>query len=447
MNGSIEFPLFLGVCERALVRGDGFMQELYGVGDVLPFAYFPQGLQGIHLLIAFHRDCINQAMKITLRNMKRPELTAWYKLETVVLPGPQQVTVTGLKHPYSNVRESPDKPAKESIPIAPLLTRPDFLYKLMCIPCPLLMVMEPTDVDVMISIGEIEKKIGTFRCEFVETPAISEEERAAIMSRPGALRGFKLILGCKTCREQQVFFLLLDPNGPVPEEFRNDRPLNNAPDEWVCKCGQNKASLVYAKKGLHEIFRTTSLKGERYNLEYKPLYQRGALAAIIQEYQRIIREHADSEEIVQKFLEEKQVLWNFLAPIRIWKKPLILSKYKADFAILNRNRILYFVEIEKPATKIAKRGGGLHSELQAGFDQIRDWRKEVLDRREAVLDGLGLKQGEVHAIKFIVVAGMAAKTPPRDLEKLRSMTSDADIFCFDELASFLHSTETALLNI
>lgn len=161
-------------------------------------------------------------------------------------------------------------------------------------------------------------------------------------------------------------------------------------------------------------------------------------------------EHADDEEIVQKFLEEKekQVLWNFLAPSRIWKKPPILVKYKADFAILSRNRILYFIELEKPATKLAKSRGGLHSELQVGLDQIREWKKEVKDRREAVLYGLGLKQEEVHDIKFILVAGMAANTPIEDLAILRSMNSDADsIFCFDELASFLHSTETALLNI
>lgn len=233
MNDSTGPPLFLGVCERALVRGEGFMQDLYGVGDILPFAYFPQKLQGIYLLMAFHRDNINQEMKITVRNINCPELTAWSKLETMSLLGPEQVKVTGFKQPYKNVGELSNE--KESIPSAPLLTRKDFLYKMMCIPCPPLIVMEPTDVDVVISIGETEKKIGTFRCEFVETPAISEEERAAIMSRPGASVGFKLILGCKNCGEQKGFFLLLDPNGPVPGDFKNDQPLINSPDEWVCK--------------------------------------------------------------------------------------------------------------------------------------------------------------------------------------------------------------------
>ena len=446
MNDSTGIPLFLGVCERALVRGDGVMQDLYGFGDMLPLAFFPQRLQGVYLVIAFHRDNMNREVKITLRDKIRPEQTASQNIETHVGPIQKQISVTGFRQPYQIIKELPNK--NESSSSTPLLTRQDFIYKTFCIPCPALIVMEPTDIDILMNIGETENKIGTFRCEFVETPAISEEERTAIMSRPGAQRSFKLVIGCTKCGEQQGYFLMINPDEPVPEGFENDTPLLDAPDEWVCKCGQTKAPLIYAKRGLHEVFRTASLKGGRYNLEYKPLYQRGALGAIVQEYQRVIREHADSEETIQKFLEEKQVLWNFLAPERIWKKPLILSKYKTDFTILNRNRILYFIELEKPATRLIKKGGGLHSELQAGLDQIRDWKKEVEDRREAVLNGLELKQEDVHAIKFILVAGMAAKTPLKGLEKLRGMKSDADsIFCFDELASFLHSTETALLNI
>jgi hypothetical protein len=447
MGESSKLPLFLGVCERALIRGDGVMQDLYGFGDMLPLAFFPQNLQGVYLVIALHRDNINSEVKITLKSKTRPEVTAWRNLTPYTGAVLKPPSVIGYKQPYQVIKETSNK--NESGAITPLLTRSDFIYKTFCIPCPPLIVMEPTDIDVLVNLGSTENKIGTFRCEFVETPTISEEERTAIMSRLSASAGIKLILGCKNCGETKGFYILLNPNGPVPEDFKNDMPLMNASDEWNCRCGQSKASLVYAKRGLHEVFRISSLKGGHDNLEYKPLYQRGALAAIAQEYQHLIMEHTDDEEIVQKFLEDKQILWNFLAPKRIWKKPPILSKYKADFAILNPHRILYFVEIETPSTKLSKkRGGGLHSELQAGLDQIRDWKKEVSDRREAVLDGLGLKQQDVHDVKFILIAGMAAKTPTEDLAKLRSMSSDADsIFCFDDLASFLYSTEVVLLNI
>lgn len=76
-----------------------------------------------------------------------------------------------------------------------------------------------------------------------------------------------------------------------------------------------------------------------------------------------------------------------------------------------------------------------------GKSQIRDWKIEIDKRREAVLSGLGLEQKDVHDIRYIVVAGLASKTGASGMEKIRKMNTDADfIFCFDELASFLHST-------
>ena len=143
------------------------------------------------------------------------------------------------------------------------------------------------------------------------------------------------------------------------------------------------------------------------------------------------------------------IFWNFLAPHRIWIKPPILTKYKADFAVLSRMRVLYFIEIEKPNTTLIKKSdGGIHSKLNTALTQVRSWRLEIEKRREAVLDALHLTQKDVHDIKFIVIAGMAIKTSTVELEILRKMKTDADfIFCFDELASFLHSTGTALLNL
>ena len=99
-------------------------------------------------------------------------------------------------------------------------------------------------------------------------------------------------------------------------------------------------------------------------------------------------------------------------------------------------------------TTLIKTDGGVHHELQNGLDQIRNWKIEIDKRREAVLSGINLEQNEVHEIKFIVIAGLANKTGTSGMEKIRKMKTDADfIFCYDELASFLHSTETALAGL
>ena len=196
------------------------------------------------------------------------------------------------------------------------------------------------------------------------------------------------------------------------------------------------------------MFRQMGPAQKQKELGFVPLYQKGAIAAVLSSYQRILTESNDDEEAVQKFIGDNPILWNFLAPINIWKKPPILTKYNADFALLTRRNILYFVEIEKPRTKLVKSDGGIHSELQSGLDQIRDWRIEVDKRREAVLAGLELTQQQVHDIRYILIAGMANKTPTLGLEKVRKMSTDTEsIFCFDELASFLHCIETSLLNL
>lgn len=113
--------------------------------------------------------------------------------------------------------------------------------------------------------------------------------------------------------------------------------------------------------------------------------------------------------------------------------------YKADFGILTSTRTLYLVEIEKPQTTLVKKNGGIHSELQAGFDQIRSWNVIVQDHRTALLDELQLRSDEVHDVKFMLVAGLSSNTSREGMSMLRRTSlHDVAFYCFDELAAFLH---------
>jgi hypothetical protein len=126
-------------------------------------------------------------------------------------------------------------------------------------------------------------------------------------------------------------------------------------------------------------------------------------------------------------------------------KPPILTKCNADFAILSRSKVLWLIEIEKPQTKLTKADGGIHSELQTGLNQIRDWRVAVQDHRAAFLHGLGLSSDEVDDVRYMLIAGCASRTNAIHLTTLRrNPLSPAEFYCFDELASFLHATECSL---
>lgn len=99
------------------------------------------------------------------------------------------------------------------------------------------------------------------------------------------------------------------------------------------------------------------------------------------------------------------MLWAFLLPKKILHEPSVLTKKKADFRILSTQGIFYLIEIEKPQTQLIKRDGGFHAELQKGIDQVRDWSIVVGDHRNALLSELGLSQGVVREIRYILVAG------------------------------------------
>jgi hypothetical protein len=153
-------------------------------------------------------------------------------------------------------------------------------------------------------------------------------------------------------------------------------------------------------------------------------------------YERLLQEHPP-EEKVQKFLEEYPVLWSFLSPQRILYKPCVLTRFGADFAILNTSRILFIIEIEKPETRLATNRGGVSAELQRGLDQIRDWRVVAGNYRHAVLAELGFYD-EVDDIRYVLIAGMARQTSRAGLLKLRrNPPAEALLYCFDELGTFL----------
>jgi len=441
-----DIPIFLGVCHKAHYRFNGLVQDLYGVTDYLMVPFFPSTLEGLHLLFAWPNALLGHKEPLwvivrergTGRKAKNEMITYFKPIEETPMLVDPSVGIQPHKQNY-------DKKQYES---ALLAFSQENSTKMIPVPCPHLYLSKPVDIDIFVKIGETEHKVGFFTCRFINPAPMTEQERAAIMSRPDALKVIVIRLTCKSCKDNICFHLALDGKSQPRDTHSESIPILEATKEWMCKCGQQKIPLCYLKQGMHHLFRTLSSR-EPKQLSFIPMYEVSSVSAILANYQKLLIEHEDGEEeIFQKYIEENPMIWNFLAPIRIWKKPLILTKYKADFAILDRMNVLYFVEIEKPKTTLIKKAGGVHAQLQAGVDQIRDWRIEIDKRREAVLSSLELEQKDVHDIRYIIVAGLAQKTGTVGMEKVRKMKTDADfIFCFDELASFLHSTKMALIEL
>ena len=446
MENISKIPIFLGTCNSALVRGDGVSQDFYGVGSIILLPFYPQNLKGIFLLIGLPLNNTPKNMDIIIINRNKPEQKAWINGITFQYESVEGfVQAGGYSKPYFKEYGENKCTEIKGIMGRRLLIDNRDCYSLITIPCPPLFVTEPTEIDVVCKIEGIEYIIGRFDCVFCPTPEISEEEKQAIMSRPGARDTLIIVLSCTKCNDKVRFYLSLK-DSTASHNIKDAIPIKEAGENWICKCQATKTPLLYFKKGMHELFRRMSLLNKE-EITAVPMYTKGAIAAILQEYHNLLERNADSEEAIQKYLEDTPILWNFLAPLQIFKKPPILTQYKADFAILNRSNILYFIEIEKPNTMLIKKKIGISAELQTGLDQLENWRVLINKHRMAVLEMLNLSNNDVHDIRYILIAGMANKTATKGLEMLRSRKAEISIFCFDELASFLHSTLTAVTNI
>jgi len=210
-------------------------------------------------------------------------------------------------------------------------------------------------------------------------------------------------------------------------------------------------TLTFLKQGIHDVFRHAS--SQRWGGEdesFVPLYERNQLRNIFLAYQALINSGPEEED-VQKFMENNPIIWSFLSPEQIIHKPPVLTHQKADFAILTSQKDLYLIELEKPQTRLLTKEGGIHHELQDGFNHFIHWNYVVTKERSAFLGELKLKirSDDVHAIHYMLIAGLTTQIPPEDLMKLRLNPTKKEFlfFCFDEIGDFLNNLEGQLVEL
>lgn len=436
-----DLPVFLGVSVRAARRG--FSWDLIGVSNVTIFSFFPQNLGGLQCVLAIPRRALREgySCRVLFINAEKAEDHAWSDLVFSSIPH----TSDGSPPPPAGFAIPALVATGDSVSMEMLSARTDF-SSMEIIPCsaPPLVIGAPSRILVDIEIEGQRFRRGEFACGYMVPPPMTQEERRAIASRPGAPLFVQMELACKKCNSGAVFFAPLDPSTPKPTGVRPDAvALDDAPATWSCICGYSKFELEYLKRGVHELFRHPIRRGSP--VQFVPLYEAGRIQSIIAEYEQLI-ESATEEEPVQKYLEQNPLFWAFLSPQRILLKPAVLTKKKADFGVLSTQKILYLIELEKPSTRLTNHDGSISAEIQRGANQIRDWQLVVDDHKLALLSELGFKEGDVQEIRYILIGGLARRSNLTGLTKLRRtpFAPNTDFYCFDELASFLHSLAAEL---
>jgi len=448
-----ELPfVFLGLARKAAVHGYGL--DILGVANTWFLPFFPHSLQGLRCLIGVRKDFLfsrrEYEYKLIFTEEKSPTTSAW----------------TTQRFVLQRVDTNPENQGSKLQRVVPIQTPPSQegfelqlnyeleinqgdepgAYEIIPSPAPPLQLNSPGVVLVDIEVGSQRHRLGKLLFRFVEPPPILETERRAIASRPDAANAIVTHIQCSKCEDELWCYAALDPTKPMKKSPAKAVALQNTPDEWRCECGNCVMDLTFIKRGIHDLFRRprAELVGETFG-RFRPLYEKGELSGIARDYQSLINS-SPREEDVQKFMEAHPVFWAFLSPVRIFHKPPILTKKVADFAVLTSQNILYLVEIEKPQTPLSTKKGKLHSELNQGFDQIRDWSVVVATHRTALLDELGLRDEKIVDIRYLVIAGLAHMAEVDVLAKIQQNppTAKTQFFCFDELAAFLHILEAQI---
>lgn len=128
----------------------------------------------------------------------------------------------------------------------------------------------------------------------------------------------------------------------------------------------------------------------------------------------------ESEETIQKCIEERPHLWRFVTA----SNPFVLPKlklgerYVTDFMILgsahwsqSQMRTATFVELERPGHRLFNRKGDPTAEFTHGLRQLGDWKQWITDNRTHVRD-MFVEHGWLEWERSTLEGGGAAGLPP-----------------------------------
>src|SRR5258708_22795188 len=122
-------------------------------------------------------------------------------------------------------------------------------------------------------------------------------------------------------------------------------------------------------------------------VRWTPLYEKSAIENLRIEFLHLV--NADPpEESLQKFIEDHPVLLHQFPAEKLFFKPPILTRFKADFAVVTSQKELILIEIERPSTCLLKQNGEQHSDLTHAVEQINQWLGVLDDHRLSVLEAM-----------------------------------------------------------
>lgn len=207
-------------------------------------------------------------------------------------------------------------------------------------------MMTPGTYKVFLDDEGIEQYLGDVSFLHYRIEPYTPEQIAAIKSDPLARKYVRFEVNCKLCGDVFKAYAGVEKSKASEDQgYRWNFEIQES--EFVCSCGKTRTNLDYIKTGLHGYLQRNLAPLTQTNVSAVRMYEKRALEQSCEEFLKLIEDDTE-EEVVQKFLESHEIFFNLFMPKQINIKPPILTKYKADFAVLNGRNELLLIEIERP---------------------------------------------------------------------------------------------------
>src|SRR5262249_52285910 len=158
-------------------------------------------------------------------------------------------------------------------------------------------------------------------------------------------------IGCKTCSDELKVYAGIEKSTSLEAEgYKWSQSI--AEDEFICSCGNTKFSLVPIRTGLHGLLQRNLNPKTDKAISSIRLYEKTALEESCRGFLKLIDSKVAEEEL-QKFLESHPLFFHVFLPKKLIFKPPVLTKYFADFGVLNERKELLLIEIERPTLRLS----------------------------------------------------------------------------------------------
>jgi hypothetical protein len=408
----------LGFCDRAETITEGhtafWRLNLIGVSLTRVFFIFPINLRGTQIAFAIYKPQAGDNFKLIFRGTQgQPSFDLSLQIAGFSVSTTHGTSIVETTHSSGVANEG-------------------WVFLVNRIDTDVLVVSSGI-YNVFLNSPDGEQYVAEVVFAHAPVPPYTPDEITAIKSDPLASKFVRMEIVCKFCGDGVKAYAGIERSAALESQgFRLNYEITER--EFACSCGKTHFSLTPIKTGLHGLLRRNLTPQTDENFSALRLYEKTALEESCRQLLKLIGT-STKEEDLQKFLESHPIFFHVFMPKRIIFKPQILTRYVADFAVLNGRDELLMIEIEKPHLRLLKKDGDITAHLEHAFHQVRTWTQELNDHRSAALDVMGLKLEQVAALRGVVVAGRR----PSDEKKLRLLrsvsTAAVELFTYDDLLS------------